>query len=301
MADVAPQAELPGFSDALLACLVEDAHVRADARLLRQQLEATIAAAEQARSETALPGRLLAALGRRKGPANPEEAAEIFARENVLRRQVQESERLAQHYTRELDAHLHTWLALNVPTYRHQCLARERVAEWAGTITDLQADLRELIKALGQARNNAVTGYDHATGRMSLTARELFEQASGLITNVENRLQRANAKAAELGDLPGITMLPLRETIHGLMNLEIALMQLEADRLARELENFEQRQLFDLQVPAGQAADAQVAQARAYLEQYREQLRAHYDPQVKPEETAAAIPEILDRFRRGGG
>ena len=153
--------------------------------------------------------------------------------------------------------------------------------------------------ALGQARNNAVTGYDRSTHKISFTALELFDRAGALITNVENRVRLANDEAARFGGLPGVTMIPLRETVHGLTKLDMATMQLEADRLARELEQLEQKRLLDLQVPARQAAEAQVAQARAYLEQYREQLRAHYDGQIRPEDTAREMPGILDRFRRG--
>src|SRR5207302_3441042 len=59
----------------------------------------------------ALPGRLLAALGRRKGgPSTPEEEAAIYAREKVLQRQALESERLALHYTAQLDAQLAAYL-----------------------------------------------------------------------------------------------------------------------------------------------------------------------------------------------
>ena len=299
MADAPAQSTPPGFSESLQACLREDAIVRADAAQLRAKLEEARAAAGRAREGTALPGRLLAALGRRKdGPSTPEEAAEIFARENVLRRQGEESGRVLQHYTRELDTHLADWLRAAVPVYQAQTTARVRLAAWEGIIRDLQADLRELSKALGQARNNAVAGYDKSTHKISFTALEQFEQANGLIDRVETRVRLANDKAAELGGLPGVTMIPLREIFHSLTQLEIAQMQLESDRLARELENFEQRQLVDLQVPAVQAAEAQVAQAQAYLEQYREQLRAHYDQQVTPADLAAAIPDILDRFRR---
>ena len=124
-------------------------------------------------------------------------------------------------------------------------------------------------------------------------------RAGALITNVENRVRLANNQAAELGGLPGVTMIPLREIVQNLTKLDMATMQLDADRLARELEQFERKQLVDLQVPAEQAAEAHVAQARAYLEQYREQLRAHCDGQVKPEDTAREMPGILDRFRRG--
>jgi len=299
MADAPLQSNLPGFSAALEACLREDAIVRADAAQLRAKLDETGAAAAQAREGTALPGRLLAALGRRKGgPTSPEEAAEIFARENVLRRQAEESERVVRHYTDELNAHLAIWLQAAVPVYAAQTTARVRLAAWEGIISDLQADLRELSIALGKARNHAVAGYDKTTHTIPPTALEQFDQANGLIDRVEARVRLANDKAAELGGLPGVTMIPLREIFHSLTKLEIAMMQLESDRLARELENFEQKQLVDLQVPAVLAAEAQVAQAQAYLEQYREQLRAHYDLQVQPADLAEAIPVILDRFRR---
>jgi len=299
MADTPPQSTPPAFSDALQACLREDALVRADAAQLRAKLEEVRAAAEQAREGTALPGRLLAALGRRKGgPSTLEEAAEIFARENVLRRQSEESERVLRHYTQELDSHLSAWLRQVVPAYLVQTTARVRLAAWESIICDLQADLRELSIALGKARNHAVAGYDKTTHTIPPTALEQFDQANGLIDRVEARVRLANDKAAELDGLPGVTMIPLREIFHSLTKLEIAMMQLESDRLARELENFEQRQLVDLQVPAVEAAEVQVAQARAYLEQYREQLRAHYDQQVSPADVAEAIPVILDRFRQ---
>lgn len=299
MADAPAPSPPPGFPEALHACLRDDAFVRADAAQLKRQLEEIRAAAGQAREGSALPGRLLAALGRRKdGPSTPEEAAEIFARENVLRRQYGESERVMLHYTQELDAHLADYLRSAVPFYLAQTTARVRLTAWEGIIRDLQADLRELSKALGQARNNAVAGYDKSTHKISATALAQFDQANGLIGRVEDRVRLANDKAAELGGLPGVTMIPLRETFQGLVRLEIAQMQLDSDRLARELENFEQKQLVDLQVPVVRAAEAQVAQARAYLEQYREQLRAHYDQQVQPGELAEAIPDILDRFRR---
>ena len=299
MADAPSQSNPPGFSEALETCLREDAIVRADAAQLRARLEETGAAATQAREGSALPGRLLAALGRRQGgPTTPEQAAEIFARENVLRRQAGESERVIVHYTQELDALLADWLRAAVPVFAAQSTARVRLAVWEGIIRDLQADLRELIKALGQARNNAVAGYDRDTHTMSATAAELFGQASGLISNVEARVQLANNQAAEIGGLPGVAIIPLQETVNSLTRHEIVTMLREFDRLVRELELFEQQQLVDLQVPAVQAAEADVAEARAYLEQYREQLRAHYDQQVTPAGVAGAIPDILDRFRR---
>ena len=299
MADTPSQTNPPGFSDALLTCLREDAWVRADATQLKTKLEGSRASAEQAREGTALPGRLLAALGRRKGgPSTLEEAAEIFARENVLRRQSEESEQVRQHYTRELDTHLADYLRVAVTAYLAQSTARVRLTAWESIIRDLQADLRELSKALGQARNNAATGYDPHTQKVSATALELFHQASGLIGRVEARVRLANDKAAELGGLPGVAMIPLRTAFRNLTQLAMAPLQLESDRLARELDGFAQEQLVDLQVPAVQAAEAQVEQAQAYLEQYREQLRAYYDQQVKPEELAEAIPLILDRFRQ---
>jgi len=301
MADEASQSNLPGFSEAFETCLREDACVRADAAQLKIQLEEARAVANQAREGSALPGRLLAALGRRKGgPPTPEELADSIARENVLRRQAEESERLQQHYLREMDAHLTAYLLAAVPVFAAQRQARGRLVEWERIIADLQGDLRELIRALGQARNNAVAGYDHATRTMTATASELFGQADGLIANVEARVRLANDKAAELGGLPGVSIIPLQETVNGLTQLEIATMLREFDRLVRELEQFEQKQLVDLQVPPVQAAEAQVAQAAAYLAQYRDQLRAYYDQQVTPGIVAESIPLILDRFRRGG-
>ena len=134
---------------------------------------------------------------------------------------------------------------------------------------------------------------------MSATAREMFAQSNGLIHSVDAKVRQANAKAKELGGLPGVTIIPLQETINNLMKLEIVTMLREFDRVVRELELFEQKQLVDLQVPAVAAADALVAQSQAYLAQYREQLRAHYDQQITPTDLAQAIPLILERFRQG--
>ena len=300
MAEPTAQSKPPGFPEALDTCLQEDACVRADAGQLQLNLEKNRAVAVQAREGSALPGRLLAALGRRKGdPSTPEEAAAIFARENVLQRQHRESERLRQHYTKKLEEQLIAYLRATVPVYLQQSQARVRLAEWERIIEDLRADLRELIKMLGQARNNAVAGYDRSTQLMSATAREMFAQSNGLISSVDTRVRQANAKATELGNLPGVTIIPLQETITTLTKLEIATMLRKFDRVVRELEQFEQKQLVDLQVPAVAAADAQVAQAQAYLANYREQLRAHYGSHVTPEQIAEAIPLILERFRSG--
>ncbi len=280
--------------------LREDAIVRADASQLQLKLEEARSAARQAREGTALPGRLLAALGRRKGgPSTHEEATEIFARENVLKRQGQESERLRQHYTGMVDAHLAAYLQAAVPVYLQQSRARLRLGEWERIIEDLRADLRELIKMLGQARNNAVAGYDKSTNRISVAALKLFDESSGLIRRIDARVRQANDKATELGGLPHLTIIPLEATINSLTKLEIVTMLREFDRVVNELELFEQRQLVDLQVPAVAAADALVAQSLAYLAKYREELRAYYDREVTPERTAQAIPGILDRFRRG--
>jgi hypothetical protein len=301
MAGETSQTDLPRIPAALETCLREDACVRADAIQLQRKLEEARGAAGQAREATALPGRLLAALGRHKGgPSTPEAAAEIFAREKGLQRQCQESERLLQHYTGLLDAHLTAYLQAAVPVFLPQSRARLRLTEWENIIMDLRADLRELTKMLGQARNNAVAGYDQGAQQLSATAREMFGQSRGLIQSVETRVRQANDKAAEIGGLPGITIMPLQETINGLIRREIVEMLREFDRVVRELENFEQRQLQDLLVPAIAAADALVAQSQAYLAQYREQLRAYYDQQVTPGDIAQAIPLILDRFRRGG-
>jgi len=274
--------------------------VRADAGQLKLKLESVRAAAEQARGRTALPGRLLAALGRSKGgAATPEETAEIFARENVLLRQCKESERLQQHYTTQVDQQLAAYLQTAAPVYRQQSQARVRLVEWERFILDLRTDLGDLLKALGQARNNAVAGYDRTTNLMCATARELFEQARGLIRRVDEGVRRANAKAAELGGLPGVAIVPLEETIDNLTKLEISTMLRDFDRLAIELELFEQKQLADLLEPAVAEADSLVAKSRAYLAHYREQLRAYYDTQITPEEVVQSIPDILTRYRRG--
>lgn len=299
MADEPSQSKPPGFPEALEACLREEACVRADAGQLALKLEEIRAASAQARDATALPGRLLAALGRKKEPAAAEETAAIAARETVLQRQIRESARLQQHYIEKLDAQLAAYLQTAVPVYLQQSRARVRLAEWERIIEDLRADLRGLIKMLGQARNNAVAGYDRTTQLMSATAREMFAQSNGLIRSIDARVRQANAKATELGGLPGLTIIPLEETITNLTKLEIVTMLREFDRVVRELEHFGEKQLVDLQVPAVAAADAQVAQAQAYLAQYREQLRAHYGSQVTPEDVARRIPDILDRFRRG--
>jgi hypothetical protein len=290
----------PGMPEALTTCLREDACVRGDALQLQLKLEEARAAAGRAREGTALPGRLLAALGRRKGgPSTPEEAAEIFARENVLLRQSQESARLLPHYTAQLDRQLTAYLLAAVPVFAQQSRARGRLGEWEQLITALHADLRELLKALGQARNNAVAGYDRKTNLMCATARELFEQARGLIRRVDEGVRRANEKAAEIGGLPGVAIVPLEATIDNLTQLEISTMLRDFDRLALELEMFEQKQLDHLVESAVATADALVAKSQAYLVHYREQLRAYYDSQVTPEEIAQAIPDILERYRRG--
>jgi hypothetical protein len=301
MAADTAQASAPGFPEALETCLREDACVRADAGQLTLKLEEIRLAATQAREGTALPGRLLAALGRRKDPSTPEEMAAISARENVLQRQIRESERLLQHYAEKLDVQLSAYLSAAVPAYLQQSRARVRLAEWERIVEDLRADIRELLKMLGQARNNAVAGYDRTTQLMSATAREMFAQSNGLISSVDTRVRQANAKAADLGGLPGVTIIPLQETITNLTRLEIATMLREFDRVVRELESFEQKQLVDLQTPAVAAADAQVAQSQTYLAQYREQLRAHYDQQVTPAQVAEAIPLIIERFRASAG
>ena len=300
MAEPTAPSKPAGFPEVLETCLREDACVRADASQLKIKLEEIRAAAGQAREETALPGRLLAALGRRKDSSSTlEEAAAVFARENVLQRQHRESERLIQHHTAKLDSQLTAYLQTAVPVFLQQSQARVRLAEWERIIEDLRADLRELIKMLGQARNNAVAGYDKGTQMMSATAREMFAQSNGLIHSVDARVRQANAKAAELGGLPGVTIIPLQETINNLTKLEIVTMLREFDRVVRELELFEQKQLVDLQVPAVVAADVLVAQSQGYLAQYREQLRAHYDKHVTPAQIAEAIPLILERFRSG--
>lgn len=300
MAAETPRSDPPAFPEALAACLREDAIVRADAAQLKLKRAEAGAAAGQAREATALPGRLLAALGRRKGgPSTPEAAAEIFARENVLKRQSQESERLVAHHAAQVDAHLAAYLQATVPVYVQQSRARLRLGEWERLIDDLRANLRELIKMLGQARNNAVAGYDKDASQVSATALKMFGESSGLIHRIDARVRQANDKAAELGEVPRMTIIPLEKTINTLTKLEIVTMLREFDRVVNELELFEQRQLVDLQVPAVAAADALVAQSRTYLAQYREQLRAHYDQQITPEDVAQAIPDILNRFRRG--
>lgn len=299
MAEETSRSDPPGFPEALATCLREDAIVRADAGQLRLKLEEARSAAGQAREGTALPARLLAALGRREDGPSTSEAAEIFARENVLKRQGQESERLLQHHAEKVDALLADYLQAAVPVYVRQSRARLRLGEWERIIDDLRADLRELIKMLGQARNNAVAGYDRGTSRVSPAALKLFDESSGLIQRIDARVRQANDKAAELGEVPRMAIIPLQATIDNLTRLEIVTMLREFDRVVNELELFEQRQLVDLQVPAVAAADALVAQSRAYLAQYREQLRAHYDGQITPEDVAQAMPDILDRFRRG--
>jgi hypothetical protein len=287
------------YSHLLRVRLMEDAYLRAHARQLRPGLEAAQAAADQARREAGLLPRLLGAVTRSAASKRtPAETARIFTREKEARRQYQAVEQALHRYTEDLNTFITLLLQDTMPAFLEHSVARKRLGEWEKGVLALQADIRGLLKALGSARNSATSGYNKSKRTVSGTAQEQFNKAAELVRAVEARAKLVNEKAAELGGLPEVAGISCQAAIKNLPGLEFGAMQKEFDRLIKELETYEEAQLTGLVEPVVQAAALREEQARLYLEKYREELREFADRQMKPEDMAKALPEILARSGR---
>ena len=287
------------YSHLLRVRLMEDAYLRAHARQLRPGLEAAQAAADQARREAGLWPRLLGAVTRSAASKRtPAETARIFTREKEARRQFQAVEQALHRYTEDLDTFVTLLLQDTMPVFLEYSVARKRLGEWEKAVRALQADIHSLLKALGSARNSATSGYNKSKRTISAMAQEQFNKAAELVRATEARAQLVNEKAAELGGLPAVAGITCQAAIKSLPGLELAVMQKEFDRLIKELEAYDQAQLSGLVEPVVQAAALREEQARLYLEKYREELREFADRQLKPEDMAKALPEILARAGR---
>lgn len=289
----------PVFSQMLRERLIEDACLRAHAGQLEVRMEQVHAISAQAQRDAAFFNRLLATVTRSKKtmPA-PADLARLAAESKAAQRQYREIEQIIQRYTTDLDTLITMHLQETMPVFLEYSMARKRLGEWESLVNALRADVRGLLKALGQARGSATSGYNKAKRTITATAQEAFNKAFEAVRSVEARIKLANDKAAELGGLPSMAMIPCESAIKSLPGLDIGAMQKEFERLTHELEAFETEQLAKLMEPVVQAALEREAQAKAYVETYRVELREFSDRQMKPEAMARAIPAILARQAR---
>lgn len=297
--DPAHPAAKPVFSQMLRERLIEDACLRAHASQLRGNLEAARAAADQAKRDSRWFRRLLAAVthpGKTGHP--PAELARIAAGEKEAQRQLSEIEQILQRHTTDLDTLITLHLRETMPVFHEYSVARTRLAGWEGTVQTLRTEVRGLLKTLGQARGSATSGYNKSKHTITATAQEAFNKAFESARSVEARIKLANGQAQELGGLPGVAVLSCENAIKSLPGLDIGAMQEEFSRLTKELEAFEAEQLANLMEPAVEAAVGREEQARAYVENYRGELRGYSDRLMQPGEMARAVPAILARQAR---
>ena len=288
----------PVFSQMLRERLIEDACLRAHVGQIHSALETAQAAAAGARGQVGIMQRIMNAVQ----PANkrhlPEAVIQTTAREKEIQRQTRELEQIIQGYTTDLDTLITMHLQETMPVFYEYSVARKRLGEWEGTVNALRADVRGLLKALGSARGSATSGYNKSKHTVTATAQEAFNRAAEAVRSVEARLKLANDQAQALGGLPVVAMVPSGTAIKNLPGLDIGAMQKEFERLTHELEAFETEQLANLMEPVVQEALGKEAQAKAYVENYREFLREFSDRQMQPEHMAKAIPAILARQAR---
>ncbi|HVT73437.1 MAG TPA: hypothetical protein VHD61_09890 [Lacunisphaera sp.] len=244
--------------------------------------------------------RLLRALGLIKGDQNlPPEVVAAKAREREARRRHEHVEQVIRNYSDDLDMLITMYLQETVPAFLEWSVARKRLGSWEAAIKLLQAEIQGLLKALGQARNSATSGYDKKRRTLSATAQESFARVADVMNQVEHRAQAVNKAAAELKDVPIVEAPAVGKAVRALPGMEIGAMQAEFGRIAHELEDFGTRQLAGLVTPVVEAALEREAAAKAYMELYREQLREFSNHQMKPVDMARAIPGIMKRFHRG--
>ena len=296
--DTAHPTAKPSFSQMLRERLIEDACIRAHAIQLGTRLEEAQAAAEAARGKLGTVSRLMNAMKPEKKRQFPEEVVQAAAREKESLKQSRELEQIVHRYTTDLDTLITMHLQESRPDFLEYSIARKRLAEWERGVNALRADVSALLKTLGQARGSATSGYNKSKHTVTATAQEAFNRAFEAVRAVEARLKQVNSKAEELGGLPPVTMAPCGNAIKALPGMDIGAMQKEFERLTHELEAFDTEQLANVAEPVVQAALVREAQAKAYVEQYREELRVFSDRQMKPEEMARSIPAILARHAR---
>jgi hypothetical protein len=276
---------MAALSAKLEGLLLDDCHVRYAVRLLHG-LNADLALrAKEVAESVSSRTRFLPTIGRREELAAIEAVDDERERASAAEEAV---ERLQALVLPALGHELESHVRAVAPAYVRGLTALHHLVEWPEVLSRLEVKLAGFIRALGQARNMATTGYDRQQRAFAPAAREAVDLAIAAARTLDEEVARVNGLADQhqvavlntpqaAAVLPRVPVVHFRVRLERVQGLEIAEVQAEFGRILEMCATLEETGLVGLREATTRVATQHGELSRKYLETYLGQLRVYMD------------------------
>ena len=298
---------------ALTSPLAHALRDEAYARVCRKALNdsAVTAQAELAAIEGQLtPVDFLLTLANRPRPAA---VARNAARENLrkLQQSIEGCQRIEVELARVTEGLLEAHVRNSDPAYAKGIAAMENLEDWTRALSRFELKLRDFLKAVGQARGAATSGYNAATQRMSTTALTMLVEARTAAEELEDEITFINhlselhmemiaATPCAKATIPTVPTAPYRAWVEGLQRLAIGPMQEEFNRILEVVGVLERDGVSQLNASVATSRKEHLELARSYVLAERERLRQFAEEHwYEAGESPDALRRLERRFFRG--
>lgn len=218
------------------------------------------------------------------------------------------NKRLSDHLRACSEELLEKWLRTHCEEYRLGLAAGHFAGDWERALARFAQFARELVVALGAARNMASAGYDRARGVFSPSTYEAISHAHAIAIKVEGEIAATNKIAAEHDKLLGKTVFndpmprlvqePYAAVVAQIASLPAMVAQAEFNRVIVAVEDLINREMETLRVRVREAAQQHDGRTTSYVRNAWNQLHAHAVAHSVEVEHVHAVVEQTERAYR---
>lgn len=262
-----------------------------------------LALAEAARPKFFLSWRKSAVASFEASIAGAKAEVEGFSRALAQNTKVMENLRNAAR--RELEL----WLRGHDSTYQQGLASEQFVTDWRNAVDLVQKILLDFIKAVGEARNLMVSGYNAATNEHTRQAAEDLQRAVKIGCALEEDIASVNALAEAHDRLlngtvfenpfPRLPIFAAGTLTENAIRRPIARLQLHFDRIKHYCEELSREGIPTLTQVISQLEKRHTALQRSYMNTVWADLRVLAQAETNADKLDAMVEETEARFLRG--
>ena len=227
---------------------------------------------------------------------------------NVIDRALALNKRLSDHLRASSEELLEKWLRTHCEEYRVGLAAGHFAGDWERSLARFAQCARELVAALGEARNLASSGYDRARGVFTPSTYDAISHAHAIAFKVESEIAATNKIAAEHDKVLGKTVFndPMPRLVHESYAASVAqiaslpemVAHAEFNRVIAAVEDLINREMETLRARMREVAKQHDGRTSSYVRNAWNQLHAHAVAHSVEAEHVHAVVEQTERAYR---
>ena len=280
----------PGYNPALpvppllVAALKQECQVQSCHRFLAETVEEQRKVVSRLDHQHTPVDFLLAAAGRPRAISHDLSQAQEYLRQ--LEASLAGMDKIVAGIGRRVESLFEDYARRCMGEYVRGLAAMEHIKDWERGLERFDQRLAAYLTMLGQTRNNAVAGYDHARKKLSPTAEELLDAARDAAARLEEEIAFVNHLAdlhqqaiagtpCAAANLPTVPVAPYASWTADLRSMDIGPMQAEFTRILTILEMLKTEGIAILKQTVGTQSTQHRTLAQSFVLDRLSRTRAH--------------------------